>query len=246
MTIGIGFRCDDGVVLCADTQITYPDMKDYESKVSAAVNRGVVAWCYSGYPNVARLMDKGIRAAITKERVKNADSMGPIIEREMKELNEKHRKDMKTQEFLFAMSFPQEKAVLMYAFDGQVEERDWGAIGSGFSPLVMYLVNSLKGVGASRTADYALNLAIYITMQEKQFGGGVGGNTHALVVRPNGGLTDYSYGNCIADRESTLKVFHEEMCRLFGLAAGREMSDTELDMLIGGMCQKLKKERATD
>jgi 20S proteasome alpha/beta subunit len=33
MTIAVGFRCDDGVILAADTEITHWQSRSYESKI---------------------------------------------------------------------------------------------------------------------------------------------------------------------------------------------------------------------
>ena len=56
MTIGIGFLCETGIVLCADNQITWPEShKYYECKLYPhATADWTVAMTFSGSPELMK------------------------------------------------------------------------------------------------------------------------------------------------------------------------------------------------
>src|SRR6266852_4723666 len=131
MTIGIGFRCDDGVVLCADTQITVPGiLKDYQSKFRFhVVERGIVASCYSGHPSLSKVMNDRLDAAFVAEKPSTVKTVKHIIEEEFIQLRKKHPKEMKWQEFLYGISFSEQKARLLHTEASIIEDTDWAVIG---------------------------------------------------------------------------------------------------------------------
>jgi len=57
MTIGIGFLCSDGVVICADRQMTGAGFKFEDSKIYIFyAGESVFAFTYAGDPDAARMM----------------------------------------------------------------------------------------------------------------------------------------------------------------------------------------------
>src|ERR1700674_33374 len=55
VSIGIAFRCSDGIVVCADTQITWQRHKDYESKVNYLSGIDwTMASVYAGNPHLMK------------------------------------------------------------------------------------------------------------------------------------------------------------------------------------------------
>ena len=55
VTIGMGFRCSDGIVVCADTQITWQGHKDYECKVYYLSGHDwTMASVYAGSPHLMK------------------------------------------------------------------------------------------------------------------------------------------------------------------------------------------------
>jgi 20S proteasome alpha/beta subunit len=69
VTLIAGFRCADGVVLCADTQLTYPGaLKFPESKIRrilASNNQIRCAFAYTGYDDFSEMCMQEISAALS-------------------------------------------------------------------------------------------------------------------------------------------------------------------------------------
>ncbi|HEY6306619.1 MAG TPA: hypothetical protein VI488_09210, partial [Candidatus Angelobacter sp.] len=67
MSIGVGFHCPCGIVLCADTQITYPaNHKYYEKKIYLqAQGDWLAGFSYAGNPNLMKSFDGKFRDAMT-------------------------------------------------------------------------------------------------------------------------------------------------------------------------------------
>ena len=245
MTIGIGFRCDDGVVLCADTQITVPGiLKHYQSKLRFHVEQhGIIASCYSGYPSLSKVMNERLDAAFVAEKPKNINSVKQIIEDALIVLKKKHPKEMKWQEFLYGISFYKQKARLLHTEGSIIEDTDFAVIGIGNSSLIRYLVTSFRAIGTPRTTDFAMNFGVYSVSQAKNFIDGCGGKTEAAILKHDGELIDCSHGDDLAEREAKLQIFEDEMSRLFQWATGPQPSETEMSILLGNMFSKIKRRR---
>ena len=81
MTIGVGFLCDDGVVLCADNQITWQNQhKYYECKIYPHLTSDWAAYItFAGNPTLMKSFDGKFKdtmakmpAPVTAARIRDA------------------------------------------------------------------------------------------------------------------------------------------------------------------------------
>src|ERR1700691_6315771 len=68
VTIGVGFLCEDGIVLCADNQITWPQShKYYECKIyEHRTNEWSMLNTFSGDPDLVKSFNGKFRDAMSK------------------------------------------------------------------------------------------------------------------------------------------------------------------------------------
>lgn len=96
MTIAIGFRCSDGILLCADTQHTCPGiMKTRRTKAyfyDFPRNGSKVAFVFSGSVEYAKMAIQRISSAVGRIRkgTLDLDSVHRETQRELEEIYAKH------------------------------------------------------------------------------------------------------------------------------------------------------------
>jgi 20S proteasome alpha/beta subunit len=72
MTIAAGFKCRDGVILCADSQITLDQGKKYQAKIFGINKRAGMYLVYSGDVLFARELVDALQGAMKEQIGKSA------------------------------------------------------------------------------------------------------------------------------------------------------------------------------
>jgi hypothetical protein len=198
MTIAVGFRCVDGVVLCADTQMTdkssgfkFEDDKIHTISHYGGENRWTVAIAYSGDPNILKsLYEKVSRALIPKADAVTLEDVRDAIQQALLDVhNTSANMDTEYIDVICGVSIGgnhPDTAMYVGRRTTLYEEQSMAFAGVGDSALSRFLTDTLPIKGRNHTAEKALLLGVYIVDQAKRFIDGCGGDTHTLIIRDQG------------------------------------------------------------
>ena len=245
VTIALGFNCNDGVVLCSDSQITKEGgLKFNESKLDLIALQGVkenwaVGITYAGSPEFKKLfMEKFTPAVWAMQPKPSPGEIRASIERILDDIHRQHRSSMNL-ELLCAISVPPGPNELLVSRNKLVREAQAQCLGAGDSSIVRYLSELLLSYKLHWKA--ALQIAVYIVQQAKKFMDGCGGPTEAQVVR-NGGI--HLYGDLVTKGlEQYLSLAESEVKRLVQSFADPCISNAEFAEIADGAAVGLKKIR---
>lgn len=199
VTIVVGFKCAEGIVLCADTQETVhnlskrnvPKLRVEPSNRASAVLSGLgdmaVAFCGAtdNGPFVDEIIDRAWRAARGAKSLENVSELiNQSIKASYREFAKVYQPGfLPTTELIYGVKMAGDSR-LFYAYGPAVNEKDEYATGG----IGYYMADFL----ASRMFSSALNmrqcviLAAYILFQAKEHVDGCGGASHIAVLRNNG------------------------------------------------------------
>jgi hypothetical protein len=224
MTIGVALHCSDGIVLCADRQLTKGDLKFYECKITGlSVGNCSLAVTYS---NSRELM------GFIWDRMFNADRLA-----EVRAFSEIRRIFEDTIQEAYK-SYPEADAEILLAvsLNPHEPEDDWGlellkatrhgvreivdfeCIGIGDSSLVRYLIGII-GKEQPEVQEGAA-LAAYLVKQAKQYIDGCGGDTDLMIIR-NGKEPEF---RLVKSMEERFKLSEEGMAKAFWKGVTRSTS----------------------
>lgn len=188
MTIAMGFRCQDGVALFADSQLTADSGYKYQEPKIVVIQRNgtVVAMAYTGYPRPWKEAIKKIGDSIFELDVRDASakSTREAIQSALKSMG---RLDSKSRwlQILIAIKVKSEPADL-FLFDGRAIEgaEDFNCVGVGDSALIRYFQASM--LRPFIRAEQAVFLGAYFAKQAKEYIPGCGGKTDIVVIWNSG------------------------------------------------------------
>jgi hypothetical protein len=195
MTMVAGFRCTDGIVICADQQMTSPGgFKYHECKIS--IEEGGSAWrlvfAYAGVPGLAKeAREKIMRTVgpldpndVTREAVQNvADGVLNDMGRQYGSL------EGQLQLLIGVSVFLQEPDLLK--FDGRALHvaDNFNYLGIGESSLIRFLSDKLysKRLDSKTGAD----LGCYLIKKAEDYIDGCGGKIDVVILEPSLGEYDW-------------------------------------------------------
>jgi hypothetical protein len=182
--------CEDGIVLCADNQITWPQYhKYYECKL---YTHGTSQWgmlnTFAGDPNLAKSFNEKFDDAMTEVAPPYTGAkIQAVIETVLSFLSVLDNK-------------PEDLSMLcgIVTIDGEMRLAKtsgrvvspvvtYDYVGVGDSSALRYLGQLISGVQHYRLyrADQAFMLATYLVLKAKTHVDGCGGDTDAMILRPN-------------------------------------------------------------
>jgi hypothetical protein len=190
MTIGAGFLCEDGIVLCADNQITWPQShKYYECKIYPHMKQGdwLMVNTFSGDPDLAKSFNGKFRDAMVRVSAPyTAAKIQDVIETVLSFLDVLDTAPTDLW-MLCAIVIPNTEMRLVRTTGKVVSEvTDYSYIGVGDSSLLRHLGQLISAVRWPRTAQHAYMLGVYLVLKAKAHIDGCGGDTDAFIVRPSG------------------------------------------------------------
>lgn len=188
VSVGVGFLCQDGIVICADTQITWPENhKYYECKIYPyGGTHWTAATTFAGNPELMKSFDGKFResmelmpAPYTASRIQ--DNIETILS-----FLDILKDDPMQLSLLFGIVIPNKEFRLLKA-EGRIVRPvpRFDYVGVGDSSLLRYLAPLLTQTG-QYTSKQALNIATYLVLQAKRYVDGCGGSTDGRVLQPNG------------------------------------------------------------
>lgn len=141
MTIGVGFLCSDGVVMCADRQITGQGYKFQQSKIFSIQRQDYsFIFSYAGDPDAARMMFEKTRNAMRQVAVNDRESAKDTIKRTLEKVfGDKQTKGLQT---LIGIR-TKEEHFLIKTKEKKVVEGVAEYIGAGDSSALRYLCDFL-------------------------------------------------------------------------------------------------------
>lgn len=195
MTIIAGFRCQDGIVVCADTQETMGDAKKnvqklqfhsgpfYDDEKQAMINADLaVAFAGAGHgPFVDKIVGRAWNSVRAVSDIwEAADAIEAVIKSTYEEFGSIYQTgNCPHAELVYGIKMGCHSR-LFHAYGPIVNEKDYVSSGIGY-----YLADFLSGrmYGAHLTTRQCVILAAYILYQTKEHVEGCGGESQIVVLR---------------------------------------------------------------
>ena len=185
MTIGIGFTCQDSIVLCSDTQITYEGShKRYEHKIFSSENSSWSAtFSYAGDVGTAKTVWDNFLVAM-EEKVMPITA--EIIRREtIKVLSDLEVPDNFC--LLCGIVIPSREMKLFQSRGKNVQSARSAFIGIADTSVLSYMHNLLaQSSSGTYTVRQAELLGRYMVLQCKNWIDGCGGTTDVVILHSDG------------------------------------------------------------
>jgi len=191
VSIGLGIKCIDGVVLCADTQYTAPGShKFYDRKIFVVGRDNPTTWvsfAFAGNPDLMRMFDERF-SSIVQDRsysstlVAIRQTLADVLE----EMDQKIASDQSGLYMLCGITVAEEEPVLLKISRQIVCPVDlYDYVGVGDCSVVRYLSKVLFQ-SPKMTVKAASLLGTYLILQAKTFVDECGGETDLVALLPNG------------------------------------------------------------
>ena len=193
MTIVLGFRCTDGVVICADQQITAPGaFKYHQTKITVEDFEGFSAvFAYAGQPGLALevhdkiakvLRDLGEQESVSDAVRQSVDSVLSDMGRLYTQLE---------LQMLIGTTAVHQKAALV-GFDGKSVHAalPFNYLGIGESSLIRFLAQKLYTTKID--IRVGVDLGAYLIKKAEDYIDGCGGPIDVVTMADNYGLTRFS------------------------------------------------------
>jgi 20S proteasome alpha/beta subunit len=224
MTIGVGFRCPEGVVLCSDRQITSSGGHKYEERkiFRASTPDYQLMFSYAGFPDAARMMFRkvldNLSEHLPQEKGRFAhDKCRSILERVFED---KQSGNLQT---LIAFKYQHHPVYLFKTWETAITDGLFEYIGSGDGSAIRYLYDMLLTDGMMKI-DEAEVIASYIVSVASRYVDGCGGGPDRATLHDDGIEGEGTGGVYPNQRERFLhceQVIGKKLRELL-LAGGRE------------------------
>jgi hypothetical protein len=230
MTIAIGFRSNDGVLICADTQLAVGDVKNYEGKVDLHVfyeksnhTQYRLSFAIAGAGDVDYIATARAKLMAGFPECENDKEMAVELERRWLEFFNSHlapwayfpADDRPYVELLIGVSGTTVSHRLYHCVGTAFHETTEKAIGSGV--ILAGDMLSRYAIGTRSVRDNSV-IATYIIAKVKRGAQHCGGSTHIMALR-NGGDFAFSEKSDIDELEKDLldneKSADKELIRSF-------------------------------
>jgi hypothetical protein len=230
MTIAAGFVHREGVLLCADTELTAGDRKLHASKIfhfDCALGR--FAFVFAGHVHNAIATLQKIEAAVTKARRNPMGVVEHTLDREYKRLVLCQPVQFHDAfDFSLIIAFrPPKGGVEMYFTDAAAIRREQfhATVGIG-AVFAEQLIDATANVGPSSRGGY-LTLAAYVLGSVKKRITNCGGASLYIDVGDNGSLTELYGDDYLKAIEEWFGVYQMLTWELFTQLADGSMSDDD-------------------
>jgi hypothetical protein len=190
MTIAAGFKCSDGYVLCADTEIAYSDLyKESRAKLRASrVPNCDLYWAICGDVDfVNMLMGKIVEAV--EECSDNMQEIRTEIERVCIEVSSAYQ-NYQPPQIPLLLHEPKTVNMKFFKLYGPVVSpiSDWVCVGTG-QPLASYLIGDIYR-RTMKMREVGI-LAAYALTHVKRHAFGCGGASQILMIANDGSITPF-------------------------------------------------------
>ena len=207
MTIGIGFVCDKGIVLCSDSQVTAGGMKYYEAKISFPAQdrkNAVAGFAYAGNTNLMRSFEGKFKSAMNLvPKPHTVAKVHDVIETILLMMD---TIDTDPDGLHMLCAIVAQSEFKLYKTERKIvsEVLRYDCIGVGDSSVLRYLLPKVSYTHVYRT-NQALKLAAYLVFVAKQYIDGCGGDTTLFFLTADGGIMHF---------QSEIKTLEESIKRI--------------------------------
>lgn len=242
VTIGVGFTCQQGIVLGADTQITCDGFhKYYEHKIySKQTSAASVAFTFSGDPGLMKSFCDRFFDALDSARELKSIEIEQWISGILGEMEEvKATADLS---MLAGIVLPSKEFRLLRTDAKKVYRIPSGFIGVGDSSLIRYLMALLTQSAYPFSLRQAELLSFYIVQQAKNWIDGCGGETDVLFLRSDGRIEPS--GKIPSGVEAHFGIMERHITRIAEAFLYEHLPAEEFDKRLESFFDVLKKERS--
>jgi hypothetical protein len=246
MTIAAGFVHREGVLLCADTELTAGDRKLHGSKIfhfDSALGR--FAFVFAGNVNNAVATLQKIEVAVCKARQNAMGVIEHVLTREYTRLvlcqpvqfHDAH-------DFSLIIAFkPPKGPVEMHVTDAMAirRERFHATVGIG-AVFAEQLIDATANIGLVTRGDY-LTLSAYILGSVKKRITKCGGASLFIDVGNNGSQTELYGDEYLKAIEEWFGVYQMLTWGMFVRLADTQLSDENFERNLGGFTEKMIEQR---
>ena len=247
MTIGVGFRCDMGIVLCADTQITWEGKhKAYESKISYLSGIDwTMASVYAGDPHLMKSFRDKLRELVQLRphgKESSAAELREIIETALCCFDDLDSNPMALS-LIVGIIIPS-KEIRLLKTEGKVisDVPVFDYVGCGDSSLLRYLAPITVDDARWPTISQALYSGTYWVLQAKQWIDGCGGDTDAFVLHWDGRM--HRRSPATPNWEQHLLRLQLGIAKLLTTLGDAEISENEVENRLSVFCEHFREEHA--
>lgn len=206
VTIGVGFLCSDGIVLCADRQLTNTGGFKYEeNKIFLhGDNAGDVIFSYAGDPDAAKMIWQDIKPIVRETPKSPTPLIGTETLNTLKKIFRAQPKDLHT---LIGIRFRGGSRYLFRTTGKRVVRSVADYIGAGDSSALRYISTFL--LPHNPTVREAEVLGSYIVSVANRHIDGCSGGPDTRSLFQNGMMSDSS-GGLTTDQENKFIRFEQE------------------------------------
>jgi|SRR5712664_845164 len=243
MTIGIGLKCRDGIVLGADTEVTWPGYFKYpESKITVVAGLGErVFFAQAGDLQFSHMAIRRLSRRIKEANPRTLLATEDVVQEECRKIYAEFSPYEPQRYFLSLLMVIRLSAhAHLRRIDGPV----LSAISSGFGYIGMGEMVS-RGITESSfhsqmTVKEAAFVAAYVIREAKKHGYAVGGQSQILAI-PDQGEWDYLQQSEIEHLERSLDEAQEFLGRLLTRYTAMFQKSPEFDSDLKKLAKILRK-----
>lgn len=256
MTIAVGFPCIDGIVLCADTQMTcapsgmkYSDAKIHTIGCEGTGNDWAVGIAYAGDEGMFKEFFGRVRQTLEGEafpRGENKVNKHFIVDTIREALEQAHAQspdvDSEYVDVICGVSVNGKTSMHVGKRTLFYEEQAPAYIGTGNRSLSRFLASTLPLTGRPLFAKNALVAGVYMVNQAKDFVYGCGGETQAILIKDSGLPDRWGSGEKLSVEEALAPIaehMQRAMKELFGMLISPEGEKNALEREIKSAKEKI-------
>lgn len=194
VTIGLATKCTDGLVMCADTQISTEEFKFYGQKLARLPvpfwPHGEIITTYSGYPETMNTVSEEFRKLLlanTQPEHAFRETLNSIFTGQEEE----------DHQILCAFSDGGDIRLLKSSRNRVSPVPVWDCVGRGDSSLTRYLAAIFLGTFEHLPVALGVPVCDYIITQAKKYVRGCGGDTNLFVLTKKGKVHEQVLGSQI-------------------------------------------------
>jgi hypothetical protein len=250
LTIGVGFRCDFGIVLCSDTQITWKDKhKAYETKQFHPCGiEWTMASVYAGDPQLWKSFCNKFMEYI--EAHYKANSREPNTTKELRDILETtlcyfSELDTDPMSLCLLVGFIiRNKEIKLVKTEGKLisDVPVFDYIGCGDSSLLRYLTPITADNDRWPTISQALYTGTYWVLQATRWVEDCGGDIEAFVLHWAG--TMHRRNPHTSDWAQHLLTLELDISKVLKALGNTDIDDAEFESRLASFGQRLREERA--
>jgi hypothetical protein len=246
VSIGIAFRCSDGIVVCADTQITWQRHKDYERKVYHLSGIDwTMASVYAGNPHLMKSFFVKFVELVNARPYGNAATikeMSEIVGTALCFFDELDT-DSTALNLLIGFVVPS-KEIGLFRTEGKVISSvlsSFDYVGYGDSSVVRYLSRIMADKQEWLNINQALRVGTYWVLQAKRYIEDCGGDTDAFVLGWDGRMQTRS--TMTYNWEQHFLGLENDLSKVIKTLGKESAKDDEFEQRLATLCSHLRDQR---